>query len=746
MTLFFLTSKILFLKLFPNTFLHLLESHQYLFCKVALGRSYVIDDSEDGERRLPSGYDSIYLHSSTDVNSGTYRHRYMVPDSSQVLPLYLVQFNFDPNVVENKVIGGIDLADIKARIAETLSVLGPAAAAATEKMLTDIGSSYDAALTASKASDPLFEDRKNSVNSALASIDIKLAEIQANSRSIEEDLYAKLQAAMFQLQEETQRKMNALLSEELELRRQLGQIEWAEGFTTTLQETLPPMTFVSAWERQMALKESLYSSLGGKVSTRALDEIKADIVLNGSLDVSTKAAKLAQQTASSSARQGSITSPTTKTSAEPAVASSEIWASVLRGANGVTSTSTQETNSALAPAPAPVNPPAVRTSATTTTGPMTSTGIKTSATGTIGTTTPMSRAVSTPYSSSAASQQPPLEQRLARYSLRKEAERKWRQRKLEVDPSVAFANSGILTPEQAAVLYSCLPFGHQDDSYNLVGASAALGNTPPVTRCLYASQMVDPQQHGEVHAQAILSSYMQSGASDASVVLIRANGQVFGGYASDAWDLSSTFGGTPRSFLFSITRDCKVPYTGRVKGPRQASDDDLKRRQEIQNLESAKIVESMLAEARRLTGKDPEYDEAGRLLLPHDQGGQIFTVPVPLPRPRPFVRHDCLRSDPEGVIQFGVGDLILSGALNECKSELEQSYGIGLSRDEAKTLLAGAPIFKVDMIELWAVTSSAPAPSTATVDMNSDISAGAFGIDNNSFSTPVPGGRLGHSY
>jgi len=669
----------------------------------------------------------------------------MVPDSSQVLPLYLVHFNFDPNVAENKVVGGIDLADIKARIAETLSVLGPAAAAATEKMLTDIGSSYDAALSASRAADPLFEDRKKSVNTALATIDVKLAEIQANSRSIEEDLYAKLQAAMFQLQEETQRKMNALLSEELELRRQLGQIDWAEGFTTTLQETLPPMTFVSAWERQMALKDSLYASLGGKVSTKALDEIKADIVLSGSLDVSTKATKLAQQTAassSSSARQN-IASPTAR-SVEPAVASSEIWASVLRGAGGgASATSPQETNSALAPAPAPLNPPS---RAVTTTASSSTSKSSSASSGTIGTTTPMSRAISTPYSSSAASQLPPLEQRLARYSLRKEAERKWRQRKLEVDPSVAFANSGILTPEQASVLYSCLPFGHQDDSYNLAGAGSTLGNTPPVTRCLYASQMVDPQQHGEVHAQAILSAYMQTGASDASVVLIRANGQVFGGYASDAWDLSSTFGGTPRSFLFSITKDCKVPYTGRVKGPRQASDDELKRRQEIQNIESAKIVESMLAEARRLTGKDPEYDEAGRLLLPHDQGGQIFTVPVPLPRPRPFVRHDCLRSDPEGVIQFGVGDLVLVGPLNECKSELEQSYGIGLTREEAKTLLAGAPVFKVDMIELWAVTSSAPAPSTATVVMNSDISAGAFGIDNHSFSTPVPGGRLGHSY
>ncbi len=37
------------------------------------------------------------------------------------------------------------------------------------------------------------------------------------------------------------------------------------------------------------------------------------------------------------------------------------------------------------------------------------------------------------------------------------------------------------------------------------------------------------------------------------------------------------FYGTPKSFLFSITNDCKIPYHGRVKGPRQASDDEKER-------------------------------------------------------------------------------------------------------------------------------------------------------------------------
>lgn len=34
------------------------------------------------------------------------------------------------------------------------------------------------------------------------------------------------------------------------------------------------------------------------------------------------------------------------------------------------------------------------------------------------------------------------------------------------------------------------------------------------------------------------------------------------------------YGGKPTSFLFSITKDCKLPYHGRVKGPKQAGDPD----------------------------------------------------------------------------------------------------------------------------------------------------------------------------
>lgn len=133
----------------------LADTHQYLLCTIAVGRSFVQDDPA-AQRTLPAGYDSVYLHipdagagdagaasgsGSGDLSSGDgYRHTYVVFDSAQVIPRYVVHFGYHPR---ERLLRApqppINLAEIKARVADALSLLGPAAPAATEKMLSDIG-------------------------------------------------------------------------------------------------------------------------------------------------------------------------------------------------------------------------------------------------------------------------------------------------------------------------------------------------------------------------------------------------------------------------------------------------------------------------------------------------------------------------------------------------------------------------------------------------------------------------------
>lgn len=50
----------------------------------------------------------------------------------------------------------------------------------------------------------------------------------ANAKQVEEEIFAKLQAALQQLKEEKLKKTSILEAERLELQRQLQQIGWAE--------------------------------------------------------------------------------------------------------------------------------------------------------------------------------------------------------------------------------------------------------------------------------------------------------------------------------------------------------------------------------------------------------------------------------------------------------------------------------------------------------------------------------------
>ena len=282
---------------------------------------------------------------------------------------------------------------------------------------------------------------------------------------------------------------------------------------------------------------------------------------------------------------------------------------------------------------------------------------------------------------------PSLEQRLARFSLRKEAERRRRMRDFSgATEASAFVGSPLLLSLGAGVshLFACLPTG------------------PTTTTRLLAAQ-----EGPSLSVSALLTAYASKGRGDPSVLLIRSrSGHVFGGYAEDPWATTDLYYGTPRSFLFSLSRDVKLPYHGRIHGPRQANDEELRAAHELANLQVLAEEAALLQQAREMSGgTDPVFDEAGRLLLAlvDPTTGRTTVTPIPIPKPKPFIRHDALRAN-SGTMAWGVGDLILRGDLSFCTSDLEHSYGIGLRAEEAAVLLAGSSEFSVDRVELWALS------------------------------------------
>ncbi len=84
------------------------EDHEYTFmlCKVAVGRSMCIKSNEEipkSRAELPAGYDSVYVidagaayrDETTPEGGRLYRHEYVVYNSQQVLPCYLVICKFE---------------------------------------------------------------------------------------------------------------------------------------------------------------------------------------------------------------------------------------------------------------------------------------------------------------------------------------------------------------------------------------------------------------------------------------------------------------------------------------------------------------------------------------------------------------------------------------------------------------------------------------------------------------------------
>lgn len=144
------------------------------------------------------------------------------------------------------------------------------------------------------------------------------------------------------------------------------------------------------------------------------------------------------------------------------------------------------------------------------------------------------------------------------------------------------------------------------------------------------------------------------------LLILRAGSAVFGAYLSDPLYpihsassdvLDGGWTGSPTCFLFSATLGVKIPYHGR----------------------SALSVSGHAS---------------------HSQGQTSG------------VQHLAFCATREKLM-IGDGDLQLDSTLRRGSSELEQSYGVGLAPGsvEAMCLLAGAPSFQVDHLEVWAIVN-----------------------------------------
>lgn len=94
-------------------------TRQLVLCKIAVGRSFVIQNEDESKKRLPAGYNSFYLKQNglsspeddgvrTEPERGYY-HEYVLTNPHQILPQYLVRFRF--SALDSKTAGPCALCE-----------------------------------------------------------------------------------------------------------------------------------------------------------------------------------------------------------------------------------------------------------------------------------------------------------------------------------------------------------------------------------------------------------------------------------------------------------------------------------------------------------------------------------------------------------------------------------------------------------------------------------------------------------
>jgi hypothetical protein len=811
--------------------------HQYLLCRVAVGRAYALLDSSSA-RVIPEGYDSLYVHKEEDElesdGLAAYGQDYIVMNTAQVLPEYVVHFDFDPadavygppptasmSLEERRDHFRSKVNEVRAEVSRALSVLGPALGNRTEEMLSDLTSKYESALHASTQPEPLLEERKRSINEGIRRISSKLEQVKTNSDAVYTEVCKRMQTVLEHLEDLTRRKTAVLLSEELELRRQLKQMQSSEALIPHLQDALQPTAFVEAWESHQAMRREMISQMSGSTSAataEALESVKADLRVVGDLDVVASMESEAgyhrggtSAVPSVAAAAGAGTSSAIATrlfegsgsvvqqpSASAGLGSSQVdatWRSFLRQENGVSdkpsagsalamldsivpsgegSVSDAEINRARAAldmeraklssvrAKAAVLPPAqhsigeaavaeqearvssasraldaavskqsrstARTSPEATPAAHRPGAVPPPVTVAADRAAPAESTVEpTPSRQHQQAKSPArdpklhLDRVISRHRLSDEAARRLRRSGLD-DASLSqlsFPGSELLQGDDAVCVYACLPFVRplaMDPMTGEMIPDPAAQPTPPTCSLLFSTAVDSPPTFA-----TLISALAR--APGPTVIVVRANGHTFGGYAPDMWRFDSKFHGHTSAFLFSVTRDVRVPYVGRLNGPpqdtdaeeRAAHERDFQQRQDTWRMAMMSLRGE--AEANGVVFNDQAE------VIANPNGFDLTPFSYQPPRHRPWKRVDAQRSD-ESELRFGLTDLVIDGDFARCSSLIESTFGIGLrpNSEDSKTFLAGAEHFAIEELEAWSV--GVPA---ATADADPAAAATASG-------------------
>ncbi|RHY00477.1 hypothetical protein DYB36_013181 [Aphanomyces astaci] len=149
--------------------------------------------------------------------------------------------------------------------------------------LVSLLDAYEQSIKESAKPDPLIETRKAMIGTKLKQIRDRVMDIAANRQEVEVQVRRSMDVVLARLEEEVKAKMDLLRCEELELTRQVQQVEWADAFLASQRCQLAPVEFLAAWHLHKPLRVEQREF--PVVHLASAESVKPDIQLLGRMQV-----------------------------------------------------------------------------------------------------------------------------------------------------------------------------------------------------------------------------------------------------------------------------------------------------------------------------------------------------------------------------------------------------------------------------------------------------------------------------
>lgn len=128
---------------------------------------------------------------------------------------------------------------------------------ASKHQLVNVVEAYQTVLHEAKQPDPILHSRKNDIVNQIAAINSRAKAVEKMGTQLEHNIEEMFKKAMKELRDIIQYKLTVLLSDELELRREMGEIDRLEDFLLYQQQG-DATTYLFNWARHQYFRAELH--------------------------------------------------------------------------------------------------------------------------------------------------------------------------------------------------------------------------------------------------------------------------------------------------------------------------------------------------------------------------------------------------------------------------------------------------------------------------------------------------------